>query len=32
MPTAKMHNLSTNQDGCKGAQIYFQYTGVATKP
>jgi uncharacterized membrane protein len=32
MPQAKMHNLATNQDGCKGVQVYFQYSGLATKP
>jgi hypothetical protein len=30
-PAAKMLNLSTNQDACKGAQMYLQYTGMATK-
>jgi uncharacterized membrane protein len=31
MPALQMRNLASNQDGCKGAEVYLQYSGRATK-
>ena len=30
-PVVSMRNLDVNQDACKGAQVYFRYSGSATK-
>jgi uncharacterized membrane protein len=31
MPKLAMRNLASNQDGCKDADVYLQYSGMATK-